>query len=83
VLSGSIFGDHCSTISDTTIMSAMASGSDHMDHVKTQIPYAVTAAVVGVLACLFVGIGLPVIIALLLGGVGFSAVARFGEKKSE
>ncbi len=44
VLSGSIFGDHCSPISDTTIMSSMASASDHIDHVRTQLPYALTAA---------------------------------------
>ncbi len=46
VLSGSIFGDHCSPISDTTIMSSMASGCDHIHHVKTQIPYALTTGAV-------------------------------------
>ena len=50
VLSGSVFGDHCSPISDTTILSSMASGADHIDHVKTQIPYAL---VVGTVAILF------------------------------
>ena len=44
VLSGSIFGDHCSPISDTTIMSSMASAADHIDHVRTQLPYALSAA---------------------------------------
>lgn len=44
VLAGSTFGDHCSPISDTTIMSSMASASDHVDHVRTQIPYALTTA---------------------------------------
>jgi Na+/H+ antiporter NhaC len=44
VLSGSIFGDHSSPISDTTIISSMASSSDHIDHVRTQLPYAITAA---------------------------------------
>ena len=43
VLGGAIFGDHCSPISDTTIISSMASASDHMDHVRTQIPYALLA----------------------------------------
>ncbi|MCH7619135.1 MAG: Na+/H+ antiporter NhaC family protein, partial [Candidatus Marinimicrobia bacterium] len=42
------FGDHCSPISDTTIMSSMASGSDHIDHVKTQMPYALLAAGVAI-----------------------------------
>ena len=49
VLAGSVWGDHCSPISDTTILSSMASGSDHIDHVRTQIPYAVTVALVGML----------------------------------
>ncbi len=44
VLSGSVFGDHCSPISDTTMVSSMASASDHIDHVRTQLPYALTAA---------------------------------------
>jgi tetracycline resistance efflux pump len=45
VLSGSVFGDHCSPISDTTIVSSMASASDHIDHVRTQLPYAIMAAI--------------------------------------
>lgn len=43
VLGGGVFGDHCSPISDTTIVSSMASASDHIDHVRTQLPYALTA----------------------------------------
>ena len=46
VTSGAIFGDHCSPISDTTIMSSMGSAADLIDHVRTQIPYALTVAVV-------------------------------------
>lgn len=44
VLSGSVFGDHCSPISDTTIVSSMASACDHIDHVRTQLPYAIAMA---------------------------------------
>jgi len=44
VLAGSVFGDHCSPISDTTILSSMASGCDHVDHVRTQLPYAIAVA---------------------------------------
>jgi len=51
VLTGSVFGDHCSPISDTTILSAMASGSGLVDHVNTQLPYAI---LVGVL-CMIIG----------------------------
>jgi Na+/H+ antiporter NhaC len=50
VLSGGIFGDHCSPISDTTIISSLASATDHIEHVRTQLPFALTAggaAIVG------------------------------------
>ncbi|MGD2294373.1 MAG: Na+/H+ antiporter NhaC family protein [Candidatus Aminicenantes bacterium] len=43
VLGGGVFGDHCSPISDTTIISSMASATDHIDHVRTQLPYALIA----------------------------------------
>jgi len=49
VLSGSVFGDHCSPISDTTILSSMASGVDHIEHVRTQIPYALLTGGVALL----------------------------------
>ena len=48
ILSGATLGDHCSPISDTTILSSMASGSDHIDHVKTQIPYALLAGIIAI-----------------------------------
>ena len=67
VLTGSVMGDHCSPLSDTTIMSSMFSGSDHIDHVKTQIPYALTAAGVAVLAYLVAGTGMSVGLVLILG----------------
>jgi Na+/H+ antiporter NhaC len=49
VLAGSIFGDHCSPISDTTVLSSAASGCDHLAHVSTQMPYALAAAAASVL----------------------------------
>jgi Na+/H+ antiporter NhaC len=49
VLAGAVWGDHCSPISDTTILSSMATSSDHIDHVRTQIPYALAVGVVGML----------------------------------
>ncbi len=49
ILGGSVFGDHCSPISDTTIMSSMASSCDHVDHVRTQLPYALLGAIVAIL----------------------------------
>jgi tetracycline resistance efflux pump len=45
VLGGGVFGDHVSPISDTTLVSSMAAASDHIDHVRTQLPYAMVAAV--------------------------------------
>ena len=57
ILSGSVFGDHCSPISDTTILSSTASCADHIDHVRTQMPYAVSVAVCAMLIG-YIGIGL-------------------------
>jgi len=55
VLGGGVFGDHCSPISDTTIISSMASAADHIDHVRTQLPYALTAAGFSVLLFIIFG----------------------------
>jgi Na+/H+ antiporter NhaC len=49
-LSGGVFGDHCSPISDTTIISSMAAATDHIDHVRTQLPYALLGGGVATLA---------------------------------
>ncbi len=56
VMGGGCFGDHCSPLSDTTILSSLAAGADHIDHVKTQIPYALSVA--GVSAVLYLVIGI-------------------------
>ena len=55
VISGGIFGDHVSPISDTTIISSMASGCDHISHVRTQMPYALVAALLASLMYLYFG----------------------------
>jgi Na+/H+ antiporter NhaC len=54
-LGGGIFGDHCSPISDTSIISSMASASDHIDHVKTQLPYALIGGTFTVFMYLIIG----------------------------
>ncbi len=54
-LGGGVFGDHCSPISDTTIISSMASASDHIDHVKTQLPYALLTGFITALLYLVLG----------------------------
>jgi Na+/H+ antiporter NhaC len=56
VLGGGVFGDHASPISDTTIVSSMAACSDHIDHVRTQLPYALAAAAVAWLLYLVIGL---------------------------
>ena len=69
VLAGAIFGDHCSPISDTTVLSSTASACDHMDHVRTQLPYAILVGIIGmVLGNVGTAYGLPPWGALL-GGV--------------
>lgn len=58
VLGGGCFGDHCSPLSDTTILSSLAAGSDHVDHVKTQIAYAGTAAIFACIGFIIIGLTL-------------------------
>lgn len=55
-LSGGIFGDHCSPISDTTIISSMAAATDHIDHVRTQLPYALTGGAIASVCFAVVGV---------------------------
>lgn len=72
VLAGAVFGDHCSPISDTTILSSTGAGSNLMDHVVTQIPYALTAA--GIAAAGYLVMGLSESLLLSLGAVGICLV---------
>ena len=55
VLGGGVFGDHCSPISDTSVVSSMASASDHIDHVRTQLPYALVAGTVALMLYFIAG----------------------------
>lgn len=81
VLSGAILGDHVSPISDTTIMSSMASGSDHLDHVRTQMPYAMFVSVVSILCYFIAGLtGMNPVIILIIGVAIIYAVVRFKGK---
>jgi len=57
-LGGGLFGDHCSPISDTSVISSMASASDHIDHVKTQLPYAVLAGLITSILYLLIGLSI-------------------------
>jgi Na+/H+ antiporter NhaC len=84
VLEGAIFGDHCSPISDTTIMSSISSASDHIDHVRTQAPYAlvamVVALVVGYFPCTF--LGLNPFLAMALGVATLVAIVFIYGRKA-
>ncbi len=82
VLAGAIFGDHCSPISDTTVLSSQSSGCDHVAHVWTQLPYA---ALVGAVTIIFgtlpIGLGVSVWLLLPTGFAVLAAVLWFvGEK---
>ena len=55
-ISGAIFGDHASPISDTTVLASMASATDHIDHVRTQLPYALIAAAIASAGFLVIGL---------------------------
>lgn len=84
VLTGAIFGDHCSPISDTTILSSMGAGCDHIEHVKTQMPYAIYVASCTILfGYIPAGFGLPVFIVLPMAifAVGFGL--RFIGKRTD
>lgn len=85
VLAGSVWGDHCSPISDTTILSSMASGCDHIDHVRTQLPYAFLVGLAALLlGTLPAGFGVPWWIGLLVGaGVVFSYNRFLGKPVDE
>lgn len=82
VLAGSVFGDHCSPIADTTILSSMASGCDHMDHVRTQLPYALVVGFV----CMLLGdlptaFGFsPYLSIVIISGVLFGVLFFVGKK---
>ncbi|HOL18353.1 MAG TPA: Na+/H+ antiporter NhaC family protein, partial [Bacillota bacterium] len=82
VLTGAIFGDHCSPLSDTTILSSTGSGSDHIDHVRTQLPYSVLAAAVGAISFIMVGFGVHPAIPIALGLAIMILFVRFVGKST-
>ena len=87
VLDGAIFGDHCSPISDTTIISSIASRCDHIQHVRTQMPYSLFVAVLALL-CGYIpaALGLPPLlsftIAITAMVIVFVTLSRLNNKKT-
>ena len=82
-MAGAVCGDHCSPISDTTIMASAGAQCDHVNHVSTQLPYAISCAVISGITYLIAGVlvmsGLPGLISLPIGIIlmlGFLFVAR-------
>ena len=82
VLAGSVMGDHCSPISDTTIMSSLASSCNHLQHVKTQMPYALTVGGVALLiGVLPTALGLPSWVSFLAAFMILGLIVRLVGKK--
>jgi Na+/H+ antiporter NhaC len=85
VLEGAIWGDHCSPISDTTVMSSIATASDHVDHVRTQMPYAITTMVAAMLFGYLpaVILGLSPWISIALGCAGLTAFVYWKGERAD
>ena len=84
ILAGSVWGDHCSPISDTTILSSLASGCDHIDHVRTQLPYALVTGVAAILlGSIPTGFGLPWWISMIVGIVAVILIVKMVGKDPE
>jgi tetracycline resistance efflux pump len=77
VLAGAVFGDHCSPISDTTILSSTGAGCHHIDHVMTQLPYALTIAIGAAFGYLVLGLTHSVGAGFVTSGVWFLGVTLF------
>lgn len=77
VLAGSVFGDHCSPISDTTILSSTGARCEHIDHVSTQLPYALSMALVSIVGFIAIGFTGSTITALIASSIAFIAIIGF------
>lgn len=82
VLAGSALGDHCSPISDTTILSSLASSCNHIEHVRTQLPYAISVGLVSIiLGTIPASFGLPFYASFIFGLIAmFLIIKRFGKE---
>ena len=74
VLAGAVFGDHCSPISDTTILSSTGASCHHMDHVNSQLPYALSTAAVAICGYLVMGISHSVVNGLVTSVLAFTVL---------
>jgi Na+/H+ antiporter NhaC len=84
VLAGAVFADHCSPISDTTIVSAFSSDCDVMAHVRRQLPYALTAGFLAIiLGYLPAGLGVSPFLLLAIGALACWLLARYRGQRVE
>jgi Na+/H+ antiporter NhaC len=84
VLAGAVWGDHCSPISDTTVLSSIASGCNHIEHVRTQLPYALLVGIAALLiGTIPGGFGLHPAISILTGIAVLYAVLRTIGRRAE
>jgi len=83
-LAGAVWGDHCSPISDTTILSSMASGCDHIEHVRTQMPYAILVGLVAILiGTIPGGYGFPPLLSIVVGAALLFGILRFFGRRAD
>jgi Na+/H+ antiporter NhaC len=84
VLAGAVWGDHCSPISDTTVLSSIASGCDHIEHVRTQLPYALLVGFVAIgIGTIPAGYGVPPWVSLIVGAAILLTVLRFFGRRAD
>jgi Na+/H+ antiporter NhaC len=84
VLAGAVWGDHCSPISDTTVLSSIASGCDHIEHVRTQMPYALLVGAAAIaLGTVPAGYGVSPWISIVGGGAVLFALLRFFGRRAD
>ena len=86
-MAGAVCGDHCSPISDTTIMASAGAQCDHVEHVSTQLPYAITVAAISFVTYILAGIVKSAVICLPFGIILvaltlFVMKKRFGRNES-
>mgnify|MGYP001815005389 FL=1 len=83
-LAGAVWGDHCSPISDTTVLSSVASGCDHIEHVRTQLPYALLVGIVALgIGTIPGGFGVPPWISIVVGIIILWGVLKFFGRKAQ
>ena len=81
VMAGAVCGDHCSPVSDTTILSSTGAKCDHMDHVTSQLPYAVTVAIASIAGYIVVGLTYSGILGFITTGVVLALLVFIFKKR--